>query len=60
MTKQIRKTISMTSSTYSKLQALAAKYEGNVSMMLRALIENEWKAQQYAKETKWENDYKSD
>ena len=50
MTKQIRKTISMTSSTYSKLQALAAKYEGNVSMMMRELIEDAWKAQQ--KETK--------
>lgn len=45
MTKQIRKTISMTSSTYSKLQALAAKYEGNVSMMIRELIERAWQEQ---------------
>jgi len=49
MTKQIRKTISMTSSTYSKLQALSAKYEGNVSMMVRKLIEDAYLAQ---KETK--------
>jgi hypothetical protein len=51
MTKQIRKTISMTSSTYSKLQALAAKFEGNVSMMMRELIERAF-AEQSAKETK--------
>lgn len=50
MTKQVRKTISLTNAANSKLIALAAKYEGNVSMLIRSLIEDAWKAQQ--KETK--------
>jgi len=39
MKKQVRKTISMSSSVYSKLIALAASYEGNVSMTIRFLVE---------------------
>ena len=49
MKKQVRKTISMTASNYSRLQALAAKYEGNVSMMMRELIEAEWQKRQEQK-----------
>jgi predicted CopG family antitoxin len=43
MAKQIRKTISMKNDTYSKLVALAAEYEGNVSMVIRRLIEEAYK-----------------
>ena len=49
MKKQVRKTISLTSATNSKLVALAAKYEGNVSMMMRELIEAEWQKRQEQK-----------
>lgn len=45
MTKQVRKTISLTSATNSKLIALAAKFEGNTSMLIRKLIEAAWNAQ---------------
>ncbi|MDD3967098.1 MAG: hypothetical protein PHP63_08655 [Candidatus Marinimicrobia bacterium] len=43
MAKQIRKTISMKNDTFSKLVALAAEYEGNVSMVIRRLIEEAYK-----------------
>jgi predicted CopG family antitoxin len=43
MAKQIRKTISMKNDTFSKLVALAADYEGNVSMVIRRLIEEAYK-----------------
>jgi len=39
--KQIRITIRLSSSTYVKLLRLAEKYEGNLSMTIRQLIEKE-------------------
>jgi len=41
MKKQIRVTISLTDSTYVKLLRLAEKYEGNLSMTIRQLVEKE-------------------
>ena len=41
MKKQIRVTISLTDTAYVKLLRLAEKYEGNVSMTIRKLIEKE-------------------
>jgi len=41
MEKQIRITIRLSSSTYVKLLRLAEKYEGNLSMTIRQLIEKE-------------------
>ena len=41
MEKQIRITIRLSSGTYEKLLRLADKYEGNVSMTIRKLIEKE-------------------
>jgi len=43
MAKQIRKTISMKNDTFSKPVALAAEYEGNVSMVIRRLIDEAYK-----------------
>jgi len=41
MKKQIRITISLTDTTYAKLLRLAEKYEGNLSMTIRQLVEKE-------------------
>ena len=41
MEKQIRITIRLSSSTYVKLLRLAEKYEGNLSMTIRQLVEKE-------------------
>lgn len=43
MEKQIRITIRLSSSTYAKLLRLAETYEGNVSMVIRRLIEEAYK-----------------
>lgn len=41
-TKQIRKCISLTSAINTKLAALSAQYDGNVSMTIRFLVEKAW------------------